>query len=194
MGIQLLKKTIYLLGVLSLLLSSCAYVKKTGLYPLNKENAEVERTITQSKQDFIIGDYSRAIEVYKFSFANYPENQKLLSNYLATLENIKRVADRSFEKKDYNLAGKTYYALLSQYSYFKNVAQLLSFDSEFLNARVTECRSFVSGEGFEQYRKGNVRGAISIWKNLLAFNPNNTYIRNAIDKATIQLRTLEGKK
>jgi tetratricopeptide (TPR) repeat protein len=195
MGIKFLKKTICLLGILSLLLlSSCAYVKKTDLYHWNKQNAEVERTITQAKQDFDICDYSRAIDVYKFSFAKYPENKKLLSNYLKTLENIKRVADRLLEKKDYNPAGKTYYTLLSHYSYFKNFAQLLSFDSEYLDARVAECRTAVSREGFEQYRKGNVRDAISIWKNLLAFDPNNIYIRNAIDTAAIQLRTLEGKK
>ena len=195
MGIQFLKKTISLFGVLSLLLlSSCTYLKKTDLYHLDKQNAEVERTITQSKQDFNIGNYSRAIDVYKLSFAKYPENQKLLSNYLRTLENIKRVADRAFEKKDYNLAGKTYYTLLRNYSYFKDLAQVLSFDSEFLNARVTECRTCVSREGLEQYRKRNFRKAISIWKNLLAFDPNNIYIRNAVDTATIQLRTLEGKK
>ena len=195
MGIQFLKKTISLLGVLSLLLlSSCTYLKKTDLYHLDKQNAEVERTITQSKQDFNIGNYSRAIDVYKLSFAKYPENQKLLSNYLKTLENIKRVADRAFEKKDYNLAGQTYYTLLKNYSNFKNFAELLSFNSEFLNARVTECRTCVSRKGLEQYRKRNFREAISIWKNLLAFDPNNIYIRNAIDTATIQLKTLEGKK
>ncbi|MBE0426856.1 MAG: hypothetical protein IBX72_09440 [Nitrospirae bacterium] len=148
----------------------------------------------QSKQDFNIGDYSRAIDVYRFSFAKYPENQKLLSNYLKTLENIKRVADRAFEKKDYNLAGKTYYTLQRNYSYFKNFAHLLSFDLEFLNARVTECRTCVSKKGLEQYRKRNIREAISIWKNLLTFDPDNIYISNAIDTATIQLKTLEGKK
>jgi hypothetical protein len=133
MGIQFLKKTIPLLSVLSLLLlSSCTYLKKTDLYHLDKQNAEVEKTITQSKQDFNIGDYSRAIDVYELSFANYPENRKLLTNYLKTLENIKSVADRAFEKKDYNLAGQTYYTLLKDYSHFKNFAKLLSFNSEFL--------------------------------------------------------------
>jgi tetratricopeptide (TPR) repeat protein len=195
MGIQFLKKTIPLLSVLSLLLlSSCTYLKKTDLYHLDKQNAEVEKTITQSKQDFNIGDYSRAIDVYELSFAKYPENRKLLTNYLKTLENIKSVADRAFEKKDYNLAGQTYYTLLKDYSHFKNFAKLLSFNSEFLKARVTECRTYVSRKGLEQYRKRNFREAISIWKNLLAFDPNNIYIRNAIDTATIQLKTLEGKK
>jgi tetratricopeptide (TPR) repeat protein len=195
MGIQFLKKTICLLSVLlPFLLSACTYVKKTDVDHLNKKNAEVERTFTQSRHDFNIGDYSSAIDVYKVSFANYPENHKLLSNYLKTLENIKLVADRSFEKRDYDLAGKTYYTLLRQYSNFKNFAQLLSFDSELLNARVTECRTYVSREGFELYRKRNVREAISIWKNLLAFDPDNIYIRNAIVRATVQLKTLEGKK
>lgn len=184
-----------LLVVLSLLLlSSCTYLKKTDLFHLDKQNAEVERTIMQSKQDFSKGDYSRAIDVYKLSFAKYPENQKLLSNYLETLENIKHVADRAFEKRYYNLAGQTYYTLLRNYSYFKNFAELLSFSSEFLNARVTECRTCMSRKGLEQYRKRNFREAISIWKNLLVFDPNNIYIENAIDTATIQLKTLEGKK
>jgi tetratricopeptide (TPR) repeat protein len=187
MGIQFLKKTICLLSVfLPLVLSSCTYVKKTDL--------EVERTITQSKHDFNIGAYGRAIDVYKLSYANYPENQQLLSNFLKTLENIELVADRAFQKRDYDLAGKTYYTLLRHYPDFKRFADLLSFDAEFLNARVIQCRTYVSREGFEQYRKRNVREAISIWKNLLTFDPDNIYIKNAIVKATIQLKTLEGKK
>ncbi len=177
-----------------LLLSSCTHVKKTDLDKLNNENAEVERTFAQSKHDFNIGDYNKAIDMYKVPFAKYPENHELLSNYLKTVEDIKRIADKSFEKKEYSLAGKTYYALLRHYAYFKKFAKQMSFNSEFLTIRVTECRAYVSRDGFEQYRKRNVKGAISIWKNLLSFDPDNIYIRNAIDTATIQLKNLEGKK
>jgi len=46
----------------------------------------------------------------------------------------------------------------------------------------------------EEYRKRHFNEAIVIWKNLLVFDPDNAYIKNAIDTATVQARTLEGKK
>ena len=160
----------------------------------DKQNAEVEATIIKSKQHFNAGDYSRAIDVYRVTFARHPENQKLLNHYIKTLEDMRQVADRGFGKKDFNLAGRTYYILLKNYSHFKKFSQSLSFDTGFLNARVTECRTYFSRRGLEQYRKRNFNEAISIWNNLLFFDPDNAYVRNAIDTTTVQLKTLEEKK
>jgi hypothetical protein len=46
----------------------------------------------------------------------------------------------------------------------------------------------------DEYRKGNLAGAISIWKSILEFDPNNADIMKAINTATIQLKNLQQKK
>lgn len=191
---QFLKKTITSLCILLLFVSSCTYSKKIDLYHIHKENTEVERTIAQSKEYLRAGDFNRAIDVHRASFARYPNDQKLLKSYVKTLEDIRNVADRTFDKKDFARAGKTYYVLRKNYAHFKNFDELLSFDAEFLNERLTECRTYLSRKGMEQYRKRHFNEAIVIWKNLLVFDPDNAYIKNAIDTATVQARTLEGKK
>lgn len=46
----------------------------------------------------------------------------------------------------------------------------------------------------DEYRKGNLAGAISIWKSILEFDPNNADIKKAINTATIQLKNLQQKR
>ncbi len=52
----------------------------------------------------------------------------------------------------------------------------------------------LSQRALDEYRKGNLAEAISIWKSILVFDPNNAVIVKAIDTATIQLKNLQQKK
>jgi hypothetical protein len=45
----------------------------------------------------------------------------------------------------------------------------------------------------DEYRKGNLAGAISIWKGILEFDPHNADVMKEIDTATIQLKNLQPK-
>jgi hypothetical protein len=52
-------------------------------------------------------------------------------------------------------------------------------------------RKRVLQRALADYRKSNLAEAISIWKSILAFDPNNAGIAKAIDTATIQLKNLQ---
>jgi outer membrane protein assembly factor BamD (BamD/ComL family) len=49
----------------------------------------------------------------------------------------------------------------------------------------------LSQQALDEYRKGNLASAISIWKSILAFDPDNPAVVKAINTATIQLKNLE---
>jgi cytochrome c-type biogenesis protein CcmH/NrfG len=42
-----------------------------------------------------------------------------------------------------------------------------------------------------EYRKGNLKGAISVWESLLAFDPDNEQIKKAIETARAQLQQIK---
>lgn len=61
--------------------------------------------------------------------------------------------------------------------------------------RLEENRSsHLSQRALDEYRKGNLAVAISIWKSILVFDPNNAGVVKSIDTATIQLKNLQQKK
>jgi cytochrome c-type biogenesis protein CcmH/NrfG len=52
---------------------------------------------------------------------------------------------------------------------------------------IAACREGLTKTGLEEYRKGNLAKAISVWEDLLSFDPDNTEIKKAVDTARTQL-------
>lgn len=141
-----------------------------------------------------IGDFQKAIDVYQAAYRQYPHESQLGSNYLQSLEAIKKNADQAFERKDFALAGSIYEILRRNYSHFTNMNRSLSWDRKFLDDRIQNCKKFLDENALEQYRSGNLSNATAIWKSILEFDPENAEIKKAVDTATIQLRNLEKMK
>jgi hypothetical protein len=49
----------------------------------------------------------------------------------------------------------------------------------------------LSQRALDEYRKGNLAAAISLWKSVLVFDPDNAAIAKAIKTATLQQKNLE---
>jgi hypothetical protein len=111
--------------------------------------------------------------------------------YVKSLEVIKTVADKAFDKEDFALAGKTYDVLRKNYSRFNGFAQTLSFDKAHLNTRLSHCKRSLSTQGFQEYRKGNLGGAIVLWQSLLAIDPDNADIKGAVRTAMLQKKNIQ---
>ena len=67
----------------------------------------------------------------------------------------------------------------------------LSFDHQDLNEKLTYCKKTLSKQGFEEYTKGNLDQAIIFWHGLLAIDPNNQAIRDAVRTARQQQKNLQ---
>jgi len=60
-----------------------------------------------------------------------------------------------------------------------------------LDTGIETCRKILFEDALEQYRSGNLSQAISIWRNILTFDPENPEVRKATEKAILQTRNLE---
>lgn len=153
--------------------------------------AEIEGVISKAAEFVAKGDFKSALDLHKNAAEKYPENKALEEGYIATFENIKKDADKAFEKEDFVLAGKTYHLLLRSGPQSDGFSAGLSFTKNNLTERFNECGSALSQRALSQYRSGNIENAISLWKSILTFDPGNKSIKKFIDTATTQLKNLK---
>jgi tetratricopeptide (TPR) repeat protein len=155
--------------------------------------SEIRFAEQRANQHMSKGDFQKALDSYKVTYTRYSKDEFLVSGYAKIIEDIRKLADTAFEKEDYTAAGKTYHILLKNYLHFNGFTQLLSFDEESMSAGIAECSKFLTKQGLEQYRKGDITKAITIWEYILVFDPSNEEIKKAIDTASIQLKNLQKK-
>ena len=148
-------------------------------------------TKNHGQQHMSEGEYQQTIDAYKVEQTLQPWNQKLVKDYVKTLEEIKQAADSALDREDYAAAGKTYNILLKNYPDFRGFANRLSFNKAQLNAKIRKCKAALSQKGFEEYRQGNLGEAIALWQGYLAIDPNNTDVRKAVNTAKMQQKNIK---
>jgi len=140
------------------------------------------------------GEYQKAIDIYNVEYRKHPHDQALEREYVKSIENIKPVADKALDKKDFASAGRIYDVLLKNYAYFKGFESKLSFNSTHLNKKLSYCKKALFKQGFQEYRKGNLNGAITVWQDLLVIDPQNTDIKESLRTAKLQQKKLQEKE
>ncbi len=138
-------------------------------------------------------DFEKAIETYNIAYSIFPKDSELRSNYIKAIEYTKKSADSAYYKGDFASAGFIYHILLNNHALVRDFADLLSFKRDFLHNRIKNCSKTLTGEGLEKYREGNLEEAISVWKDVLKFDPENTEVQKAIKTATTQLKNFHKK-
>jgi tetratricopeptide (TPR) repeat protein len=137
------------------------------------------------------GDFQKGIDIYRSLIQQYPSDTTVRNLYISLLESIKGQADLDFNRKDFAPAGRTYRILLRNYSSLSHLEQFLSYDAGLLSTGLETCRKILFEDGLEQYRSGNLSQAISIWRDILTFDPENLEVKKATDKAILQTGNLE---
>ncbi len=158
-----------------------------------QKRAEVDLALRESEQDIAKHDFDGALRVYGAALRKYPGDRRLLRYYLNAAEDILDTADNTFDKGEFAVSGRAYAALLRNYPHFQEISRNLSFDGKYLQARLTECSDRLCERALTQYRQGNLTAAISLWKNILEFEPENAGVKKAIDTASTQLENLQRK-
>jgi tetratricopeptide (TPR) repeat protein len=147
-----------------------------------------------AKKHMEAGEYQKAIDVYNVEYRKHPHDQELVREYVKSIEDIALGADKAFKEKEYSSAGRNYDVLLKNYAHFKGFDKELSFNSAHLNEKLCDCKKSMFKEGFQEYRKGNLSGAIVLWQDLLVIDPQNTVVKNALSTAKLQQKNLQGKE
>ncbi len=139
------------------------------------------------------GECQKAIDVYNIECQKHPHDQALVREYVKSIENMISVADKALDKEDFAFAGRIYDVLLKNYTHFKGFEKKLSINSTHLNTKLSYCKKALFKQGFKEYRKGNLRGAIALWQNLLVIDPQNQDIKESLRTAKLQLKNLQEK-
>jgi tetratricopeptide (TPR) repeat protein len=137
------------------------------------------------------GDVQKGIDIYRGLIQQYPWDTTVRNGYVSLLKSIKGQADLDFKRKDFAQAGRTYRILLKNYSSLSHLNRFFSYNAGLLDTGIETCRKILFEDALEQYRSGNLSQAISIWKNILTFDPENLEVKKAMDKAILQTRNLE---
>jgi outer membrane protein assembly factor BamD (BamD/ComL family) len=167
------------------ILSSCGWVRK------DQDQSYINRAIQQAQTNLNGGDFRGAIDAYKEIYQKYSNDPVLQGEYIRTLESIKKSADRAFGKGDFPQAGRAYEILLRNYSSQKEFHPFLSYNREILGRKLEACKKVLFERALRQYRYGNLNQAISVWKSILTFDPENQEIKRIVDIATVQIENLE---
>jgi tetratricopeptide (TPR) repeat protein len=154
-------------------------------------NCKITLSEKQSRRYLEEHNFKRAINSYRATYLQYPNDPVLTTNLINIILDMKFLAEIAISKDDFLSAGRIYYALLKDQKYFNKFYKSLSIPKEFLEEGIENCRLQLTRRGLEQYRKGNLAEAISIWKGILKFDPDNQQIKKAIETATTQLKSIK---
>lgn len=139
------------------------------------------------------GDFQKTLDIYKAASKDYPGDPRLSAGLKKATEEIRRVADRALAKEDYISAGKAYFVLRKDYPLYEKLSPSPLFSKGTLDEGIKNCRTRLTQKGLEQYRKGKLTEAISLWQGILLFDPDNIEIKKAIQTANAQLKKLQKK-
>jgi len=162
--------------------------------------AELGRRVGESRTGLVeqrveellrAGEYEKALGAETALSPAELGDPVLASNSLKTMEEIKRRGDDAAAGQDYIAAGKAYAALAAHYAAASRLGRRLSFTMAELDAGVRSCRTELTRQGLEQYRRGNLSEAIAIWNGVLQFDPANPEIKKAVETAREQQKGLQ---
>ena len=165
-------------------------LKKTSMKSLTKK----AKVVDPAKEHMKAGDYQKAITVYRVAYRKHPNSKTLLGAYVKSIEKIKSDADAAWDKADFASAGRKYDLLLKNYSHFNGFEKKLSFNSNHLNENLDHCKKALFKQGFREYRKENLNGAIKLWQHLFDIDPQNPDIKKMLRTAKMQQKNLEEKE
>lgn len=139
------------------------------------------------------GDYNAALDAHKKGLQTFPGWEILEENLNKTVGEIHTIGNKALAEEDYATAGLSYSALLNNYPWIKKSASPLPITSSALQNRIKRCRTQLTRMGLLQYREGKLKEAISIWKGILKFDPQNEKITKAVANAEEQLKKIKKK-
>jgi tetratricopeptide (TPR) repeat protein len=145
----------------------------------------------QARRNLEIGEFGTAIRACRGVLESYPKDPGLAADYVRSIENVRSSGEGAFTKRDYAPAGRAFYALKASVPLFPGTEKKISLDPRALDERLAVCRTALTRQGLEYYRKGELKAAIAVWQSLLVFDPDNAQIKKSIESASAQLKKIQ---
>ncbi|MGA2363308.1 MAG: hypothetical protein ABSG73_12725 [Candidatus Aminicenantales bacterium] len=148
----------------------------------------------QAQEDLKRGDLAKVLETHQAALKEHPGDAGWAASYVRAVQAIKAVGDKALADQDFAHAGRVNVFLLKNFPSFEGLRPPVAFSRGTLSEAIAVCRDGLTKAGLEEYRKGNLAKAIAVWEDLLAFDPANVEIRNAVETARTQLNKIIKKK
>jgi tetratricopeptide (TPR) repeat protein len=152
------------------------------------KTSRVSLAVERADRSVRAGEFPKAVEGLRALVKAYPQEPLASAKAVGVLEKILTAAKSAGDKEDFPRAGLAYYSLRKSYPLFPGAGKKLSFNMEGLDSELGKCRTALTRRGLELYRSGELAAAISVWKSLLLFDPDNAQIKKSIESATAQLK------
>lgn len=151
---------------------------------------DIGASIRLAEEHAAVGNYTAALMLYAELYDTC-RDRRVVDLYIAAGKQVREMADRALQKKDFPNAGRLYTALLE--SKVTSAAQLglLSFDDGYLKRQIRICTQALMETGLVKYRDEQLDDAIAAWEKVLVFDPENRTVLRAIDTANRQRSSLK---
>ena len=160
---------------------------------LNRRIQECRKLLSEprARDAMARGEYLTALDSYKVLSESVLRNPAQAATLRQIMDDIWDLANKSLARDDLVSAGKGFAVLWREYPLAEKAGLVPSFSRGDAESELKACRSELTRRGLDQYRKSNLKEAISIWQGLLQFDPDNGEIRKAVETAAAQLKKLE---
>ncbi len=145
---------------------------------------EVERAIKNN-------EYEKAITMLAATLNQYPQESMLVASLNQAVVEIKAAANQALQTADYGTAGKLFGLLKQAEIKSKPFIPFAPHEKEEIDRALRTCSLNLTNQGLIEYRKGNLKEAISLWEKILVFDPENEEIKKAIQTARTQLEKIK---
>jgi len=187
------------LGIYTILLDNFHYFKSfrnslsfnKNFLNLKQKNCRIVLSEIQVNNAIRTEDFLKAIGSYRSLFLDYENDRSLAQSFSATISRIYQRGEVAFERGDLVGSGRISYVLLKNSDLIDRSHLSFPFSKTLLLERLKVCGDNLTKKGLEYYRKGDLKEAISIWKGILEFDPENIEIKKAIENSEEQLKKIK---
>lgn len=187
------------LGVYTILLDNFHYFRTfrnslsfdQDFLGLKQKNCLIALNETQVNNAIKTDNYIKAVGLYQTLFHDYRNDRLVAQSFKKTVSSLYQRGEAALENDDLVACGCINYALLKNYNLIERSDFSFPFSNSSLQERLRECRDGLTKKGLEYYRKGNLKEAISTWKGILEFDPENVEIKKAIENSEDQLKKIK---
>ena len=151
------------------------------------KSAHIKLAENTSQQAISSGHFQKAITACRELITEYRKDKQSQKCLMTAASELYEMADSADKKGEYEEAGKIYAVLRKNVRTFKTAGIPL----ETLDKDLENCSRNLNIKALALYRKGDLRQALSVWKNILEFDPANAEARKSIATTTDQLKNMQ---
>lgn len=155
------------------------------------KSAEMNLAEKTSHHYIASGDFQKALEVCSKIYQKYRKDAQSQKCLVTAASELGEKANTAYAKGEYAEAGKIYALLRKNAKTFKTAAIPATSDMQALDQRLVNCCNHLNRKGLELYRKGELRKALTVWKSILEFDPDNAEVKKTVDTTSEQIENMQ---